>query len=232
MKNAKKASGISYSNIAIVLIFTALSYGIYQKVFQHRSEVTSADAIEHQVEQEVFQSDDLNLGQKTEKKPELKPTEQTAVFEEVSDSVAEQAFGTSIVTQEEPVQVKSLKSWSFEDYKKLMKRTQSELPVLTDFKKLNPKEVHHTPEILNRAGTKLGLIAEVLDANPDFVPIAQEFYQDCLVRKDLPTSIRALCLANHRNLRVSQGDSPDWHEAEIRTTTSEIRELAEHIPLK
>lgn len=219
MKNAKRDSGISYSSIAILLMSMALAYGFYQKISNTRTEVSVAYVIEPQ--------DDSGLGLASEHESEQKPLPSAAAMAEDLVPVA------GIAPEEKgPVQAKTLKSWRLEDFKNLMQRTQSELPLLADFKNLSPKEVHHTPEILNRAGTKLGLIAEILALNPDFGPIAQEFYQDCLVRKDLPTSIRALCLANHRNLRVLQGYSLDWQEEEIRTTTSEIRELAEHVPLK
>lgn len=224
MKNVKKDSGISYSNIAIVLILVALIYGTYQKVSESPTDLRSVD----QAEQDTSANDDVDFLEKAGPQPQQKIVDKSVEREEASDLVTEEVPAPT----EESVQVKAPQAWSSADFKNLMKRTQSELPVSADFKKLSPKEVHHTPELLNRAGVKLGLIAEVLDGNPDFAPIAQEFYQDCLIRKDLPTSIRALCLANHRNLRVSYGDSPDWHDEEIKNTTIEIRELAEHIPLK
>lgn len=81
MKNAKKASGISYSSVAIILILTALAYGFYRNVSESRAEVRSTDILEHQVEQANTLSDDKALGLISEHKPEQKPSETEEAIE-------------------------------------------------------------------------------------------------------------------------------------------------------
>lgn len=211
MKNQKEASGISYSKIAKRLIFLVLVYGGYQ--FSALKKVKTSNETTQSVAESVAVRNEI------EKQEALLPESESAP-EDRSEMVR---------TESDPQQ--ELKIWNHAEFEKLTQKTLQELPVLNDFKKLSQREVHHTPEIIGLAGDKLGLVAEVFDAHPEFAPEAQKFYFKCLSRKDLPASIRALCLANHRNLRVSKGESPEWRVEETRTTSQEVRDLADQVPL-
>lgn len=211
MKNQKRASGISYSRILILLV---LIYGGYQ-LFSEESAKNPTE--------KSFRSEELVYLEN------VKENESEEDLSLEGESSVHTLFEASNV---EPISKKSLKSWTHEEFQGLTNKTLQELPALKDFKGLSQEEVHHTPEIISIAGDKLGHLAEVLAAHPQFTKEAQDFYQRCFSRKDLPISIRALCLANHRNIRVAQGYAPEWLTEELYATTEEVRDLAEQIPLK
>ncbi|NUN04342.1 MAG: hypothetical protein HUU57_01155 [Bdellovibrio sp.] len=120
---------------------------------------------------------------------------------------------------------------SLSEFSELTKTAQKKLPTLQDFKKLKPKEAHTTPLLIQQAGVELGKIAQALHDNPNFASEAVIFYRDCFSRINLPDQIRGLCLANHRNLRLKNGDRAEWNREEVEQTTPEIQDLAQKIPL-
>ncbi|AHI06427.1 hypothetical protein BDW_09635 [Bdellovibrio bacteriovorus W] len=212
MKNQKRASGISYSKIAKGIILIALLVGGY-KLFVPKSAETSVDR-DFEAPVVGIIGDESNAT--------------SAPEGELGTNGLSESKGTAEVHHETSTQDRV---WSQQDFQKLTHKTLQDLPVLNDFKKLSQREAHHTPEIINRAGDSLGLVAEVLAAHPEFFPEAQDFYVKCFSRKDFPASVRALCLANHRNLRVSKGESPEWQQEEAQSTSEEVRDLAAQVPL-
>lgn len=123
-------------------------------------------------------------------------------------------------------QINQMNLQSFRD---LTAAAQEKLPTLNDFKKLSAAEVHHTPALLRDAGLVLSQIAQALHDNENLAADAAQFYESCYARTDLPTSIRGLCLADHRNIRIKWGDRAEWttHEAQQPV---EVLRLAEAIP--
>ena len=119
---------------------------------------------------------------------------------------------------------------SLSDFSELSQATQKALPTLQDFKSLSSKEAHTTPLIIQQAGSALGKVAQALSDNPHFAAEAAQFYRDCFARINLPDQIRALCLANHRNLRLKNGDRAEWTGEETTHTTDTIQNLAKQIP--
>ena len=119
---------------------------------------------------------------------------------------------------------------SLADFTELTQKTQSQLPTLKNLRGLSASEVHGVPEIIQQAGHKLGVIAQALHDNPQLASEAAAFYKNCFHRKDIPVQVRGLCLANHRNLRISHGDRVDWTEQELEAPR-EVLSLASMIPL-
>ena len=115
------------------------------------------------------------------------------------------------------------------EFEKYLVRVQKEFPVLGDFQKLSAREVHHTPDILVAAGEKMGTIADLLSRNANYYSAGLNFYSNCYSRNDLPASLRALCLANHRKMRTSHGGVFEWSEEEIENSSIEVRDLAEQV---
>lgn len=205
MKKQKKASGTSYSKVLIGLIGLAIVlWGIEKWSSAPAPESTN-----------VLTDSGTNL--KSEEKALAEPTDGNGASE--PEVVVRDSQSEAVVAEEKlPTSVSEFEQYTAQVLK--------ELPVLADFKKLTPQEVHHTPEILLIAGQKMGTIAQLLSEHPYFFETARIFYSQCYVRQDLPTSLRALCLANHRNLR---GASQDWDDDEIQHSSQEVRELAEKV---
>lgn len=212
MKNVKRVSGISYSKVILIVALMAFSYGGYKHA---SSQENSEDAhVDSRSTEALLQGTLLQENGKQSVQDRLSS----------SSSSSDEGIASNAATP------KALSSWSQEEFQALTQRTLRELPRLSDLRKLSQREVHHTPEIINRAGEKLGIVAELLETHPNFQPEAEEFYIKCLAQKEFPTAIRALCLANHRNLRMKSGESPEWKEDEMRMTNEDIRTLAEQVP--
>jgi hypothetical protein len=63
-----------------------------------------------------------------------------------------------------------------------------------------------TPESLVEAADRLGEVAEKTEANPEFRPLALDFYGHCAVQKDGVSSIQAVCLKKARELYQEMKD--------------------------
>lgn len=118
---------------------------------------------------------------------------------------------------------------SLSEFKEWTQNTLERLPTLTDLRRLKAREVHHMPAILQEAGQNLGAIAQALHDNPNLAAEAASFYKICFGREDLPVQVRGLCLANHRNLRITHGDRAEWTPEELQTP-AEVQRLASLIP--
>ena len=118
---------------------------------------------------------------------------------------------------------------NLQSFRDLTASAQEKLPTLSQIRKLSKEEVHHTPELLRDAGLVLSQIAQALHDNENLASEAASFYENCYAREDLPSSIRGLCLADHRNIRLKWGDRAEWtsHEAQ---QPAEVLRLAEAIP--
>lgn len=118
---------------------------------------------------------------------------------------------------------------NLQSFRDLTASAQEKLPTLTEIRKLKAEDVHHTPELLREAGLILSQVAQALHDNENLASEAASFYEGCYSREDLPTSIRGLCLADHRNIRLKWGDRAEWttHEAQ---QPAEVLRLAEAIP--
>ena len=138
--------------------------------------------------------------------------------------------GMAPVPAEAPVDASAKNRMDLGEFRELTSKTQGLLPKVSDLRKLGADEVHRTPELIREAGTALGNIAQALHDNPALASEAKAFYQECFQRTELPAQIRGLCLANHRNLRVQNGDRPEWTADEAKSDKS-IKNLADKIPL-
>jgi hypothetical protein len=78
----------------------------------------------------------------------------------------------------------------------LLTETTNRLPKMADIKKIPTEALHHTPEILIKAGRNLGVIKEVLKLHPAYENTALVFYQSCAKDSTVMTSARELCLTN------------------------------------
>lgn len=118
---------------------------------------------------------------------------------------------------------------NLQSFRDLTDSTLEKLPTIRDFKKLTSAQAHHAPGILREAGLALSQIAQALHDNESLAAEAATFYETCYSRSDLPASIRGLCLADHRNIRIKWGDRAEWTSHEARQP-AEVLRLAEAIP--
>lgn len=115
------------------------------------------------------------------------------------------------------------------EFRELTQKTLAELPTTASLHKLKPEEVHETPTLITAAGGALGRIAQIVHDDPSLKNEGLSFYESCYTKDDLPAQIRALCVADHRNLRISQGDQLEWQGSEAKLP-SNILDLANEIP--
>ena len=98
-----------------------------------------------------------------------------------------------------------LSTMSEENFKQLLKETESKLPLLNDIKKLPSTALHHTPALIIRAGKDLGVIKEILIINTSLEKFALGFYQRCAKNNKVVTPVRALCLTNLLEINKKNG---------------------------
>lgn len=115
------------------------------------------------------------------------------------------------------------------EFSELAQKTLLALPTLQNLRGLTNEEVHETPMVLRQAGHDLGEIAQALHDNPALASEAAAFYRTCFTRDDFPASVRGLCLADHRNLRIANGDRAEWTVQELEVPR-EVLSLALKIP--
>lgn len=152
---------------------------------------------------------------------------------ETSDSAESVAAPKSsqAVGSENQEQAPDKNQMNLQSFRDLTASAQEKLPTLSALRKLKAEEVHHTPDLIREAGLVLSQVAQALHDNENLASEAASFYEDCYSRADLPTSVRGLCLADHRNIRLKWGDRAEWtsHEAQ---QPAEVLRLAEAIPLQ
>jgi hypothetical protein len=149
--------------------------------------------------------------------------------------VSESEDSNKVSTSTEPTSDDSEKNMNeknqmnLQTFRDLTASAQEKLPTRAQIKKLSAADVHHTPDLIREAGLILSQIAQALHDNENLASEAASFYESCYSRVDLPTSIRGLCMANHRNIRLKWGDRAEWtsHEAQ---QPAEVLRLAEAIP--
>ncbi len=106
-------------------------------------------------------------------------------------------------------------------------RTLNLLPKKSEFKELNAEQVHEMPDLLWRAGIELGKIAKILHDQPALAHRGLAFYEACAGEAEYPTPVRALCVANYRDLSArSKVSSEDF----MRTLPVDVRVLSNRIP--
>ena len=118
---------------------------------------------------------------------------------------------------------------NLQSFRDLTATVQEKLPTLYQIRKLTEEDVHYTPTLLRDAGLILSQIAQALHDNENLASEAAAFYENCYAREDLPVSIRGLCLADHRNIRMQWGDRAEWTFHEAQQPAAVLR-LAEVIP--
>lgn len=140
-------------------------------------------------------------------------------------SQATPSVGDAAVTANEPAK----SEMTLPEFAELVQKTQAALPTLQSLRDLTDEQVHGVPDVIRDAGRDLGAIAQALHDNPHFAAEAASFYRECFAREDVPTQVRGLCLADHRILRMSNGDKVPWTEQELNVP-SEVVRLAAQIP--
>jgi len=129
----------------------------------------------------------------------------------------------------DPTDIKTTKPMSLGEFRNLTKKTLAGLPTLESLHALDASQVHETPTIMMAAGNSLGQIAQIVHDDPSLKNEGLSFYETCYVKENLPPQIRALCVADHRNLRISQGDGEAWLGSEAKLPAN-ILSLAQEIP--
>lgn len=87
------------------------------------------------------------------------------------------------------------------------------------------EELHHGSAAVREGGRELGRWKEALRENPDLAPRALEAYLACAAEADVLLPLRALCVANWRDLSRRGLDAP-----ELSGVSSEVKALARRIP--
>ncbi|MNK07866.1 hypothetical protein D3C87_257870 [compost metagenome] len=85
-------------------------------------------------------------------------------------------------------------------------RVLAGLPTFADIKGLKNEDVHAMPAVLREAGVKLGEVSQLIHDQPEFSRAGLDFYRSCFERDDVPEQLRALCVANFRNLNAHIGN--------------------------
>jgi len=100
-----------------------------------------------------------------------------------------------------------------------LQNISSALPTIAQLQKLTESQVHRTPSPLVAAAESLGEVEEAVEANPSLRPHAIEFYQQCAIKDELASTIRALCYHNWKT-----------HSRETELPIpAEIRDLADSL---
>lgn len=92
------------------------------------------------------------------------------------------------------------------EFNSVLTETEAALPTIHDIRKLPPGALHHVPAPVIQAGRDLGLIKEILSVHPEYVTVANSFYENCAERDDRPQAVRALCLTNLLQNKESLGE--------------------------
>jgi len=113
---------------------------------------------------------------------------------------------------------------TLQEFTATTQQTLRSLPNRGQIAQLSEAEVQHTPMLVVQAGRKLGQILEMLDAHPELAQQGARFYTDCALQANGVTTIRALCLANLRELsRKHQMPLP----SEVENLPAQVKKLAD-----
>ncbi|MBS1983902.1 MAG: hypothetical protein JST16_06995 [Bdellovibrionales bacterium] len=104
---------------------------------------------------------------------------------------------TEIKAKEAPAASAEMTSPKVLEFRSFLKETHAQMPKQSDLRKLTTQQAHHFPAPLEKAGALMGEIAERLEKDPSLTPEAVKFYAGCALDDQLPSSVRALCLANY-----------------------------------
>ncbi|ATH07120.1 hypothetical protein BIY24_03955 [Halobacteriovorax marinus] len=69
-----------------------------------------------------------------------------------------------------------------------------ELPTFSEIQNLSNEDVHHTPDLVKRAGVVIGEVHQSAQVRPVLRPSALKFFTQCAEDDETIHSIRALCL--------------------------------------
>jgi hypothetical protein len=109
-------------------------------------------------------------------------------------------------------------------FRELCDRSLNELPTRVDAKAAGARDAHHGFGIVVRAGEILGKIAQELHKHPEYVEEGKRFYQRCAENALMMTYVRALCLADLRNLDAGKNGKVGAN------IPDHIQELANQVP--
>jgi hypothetical protein len=113
------------------------------------------------------------------------------------------------------------------NFESTLSQALATLPTTEKLRDLRDSDVHGMPEPVRAAGDALANIADSVAKNRALAPRALQFYAECVDKKDVVASVRALCLSNVRK----------WSQRlEMRTPVDEsqvpphIVRLADQLP--
>ena len=88
-------------------------------------------------------------------------------------------------------------------------------------------DLTQAPAAYHQLGPKLGQIADAVDANPELISQALNFYDGCTRREDTLSAVRAVCLWNLRRL-TAKLDRPELIDE--TNFPANVRDLANRLP--
>ena len=115
-----------------------------------------------------------------------------------------------------------VEKWTLPKFKTYLNETINSLPNKKAAQGLKDEEVHQNPKMVMDAGLRLGSIKKQIKLNSDFEEEGMKFYDQCAMKEDGLTPVRALCLANLVYMKNEKGE-----DFELEKYPEKVKELAQ-----
>lgn len=138
-----------------------------------------------------------------------RPESQSPLVQERVEE-ATQAGGGSVIAQniaEQPLA--DIVNLAQADFQTELISLNKSLPTLKQFEGLSSAEVHETPEALVQAANRLSLMKSRWVKTSHLRAQARQFYIGCVMSDQIVLPVRATCLAQLRELSLSQAEKLD-----------------------
>ena len=149
--------------------------------------------------------------------------------EDVRNSIPLPPFNWSATTQVAPTTTLATNNsdQTLKEFKEFADQVFDRLPQKEELKNSKGSAVHQMPKPMMEAAAKLGQIRAMIEAQPQLKKEALIHYQSCAKKKELATSIRAVCFNDAKQLHVELFNSP-W-DYDKQMIGAEVITLAEKI---
>jgi hypothetical protein len=102
------------------------------------------------------------------------------------------------------------------EFKEFSNQVFDSLPKKENLKSEGSSAVHQMPKTMTETAAKLGQLRAMIEAKPQLKKEAVSWYQNCALKSNLATSVRALCLNNAKQLHLEIFNTPwDYDKALI-----------------
>ncbi len=104
-----------------------------------------------------------------------------------------------------------------------------QLPTIKTMISVTAEEAHGVPRVVQEAGAGLGQIAQSLENDPRLASDGVQFYMRCYRNSSFIPQVRALCLADARNLR-KQNSGASFPTEDLSGVPLQVIQLSKQIP--